>query len=221
MTANGRCWRSACRSLFGLDSHPSIAGGTVPLTLELLVARAPADPDDARPAGLLAWLLGRRPRRHARPLSQTCLARRSARSQRDSPRETAREIEQFQQKCAAVLRPELRGNNLRADHEPSRYDRMTMVLNTPRSRPEPEAAAQYAGAAALARHRRPERHRGHRRLRARLPAAGRALFRADRLLGGAERLPCAAIPIDAPRSRRSPPSASSPSTRCSLPACST
>ena len=36
MTANGRCWRSACRSCSASTSHPAIADGTVPLTLELL-----------------------------------------------------------------------------------------------------------------------------------------------------------------------------------------
>ena len=36
MTASGRCWRSACRSCSASTGIPSIADGTVPLTLELL-----------------------------------------------------------------------------------------------------------------------------------------------------------------------------------------
>ena len=56
------------------------------------VAGAPADPDDARSARLLARLMGGRARRHARALPQARLARRSACRHRHQPRQAARQI---------------------------------------------------------------------------------------------------------------------------------
>ena len=58
------------QELFGLDRHPSIAGGRVPLVIELLVAGAPAGAGHARPAGLLARQLRGGEGRDARPLSR-------------------------------------------------------------------------------------------------------------------------------------------------------
>ncbi len=70
------------QELFGLDRHPAIAGGKVPLADRTAVAGAPAGADDARPAGLLARQLRRCARRDARPLSETPVARRSDRRRR-------------------------------------------------------------------------------------------------------------------------------------------
>ena len=67
------------QELFGLDRHPAIAGGKVPLVHRTALAGAPAGADDARPARLLARQLCRRAHRDARALSETSLARRSAR----------------------------------------------------------------------------------------------------------------------------------------------
>ena len=71
------------QELFGLNEHPSLAGGRIPLTLQLAFARPSPDPDHARPAGLLARLLGRRPRRPSRPLSPPFLARGPGRRRAD------------------------------------------------------------------------------------------------------------------------------------------
>ena len=80
------------QELFGLDRHPSIAGGKVPLVVELSVAGAPAGPGDARPAGLLARLLCGGESRDARPLSAPSLAGRSAQGARHPPRQAARHL---------------------------------------------------------------------------------------------------------------------------------
>ena len=48
------------QELFGLDRHPAIAGGKVPLRDRTSVAGAPAGADDARSARLLARQLRRR-----------------------------------------------------------------------------------------------------------------------------------------------------------------
>ena len=80
------------QELFGLATHPTIAGGRVPLVIELLVARASSGAGHARPAGLLARQLCRRENRDARALSQASLAGRSALGARHPPRQAARAI---------------------------------------------------------------------------------------------------------------------------------
>ena len=68
------------QELFGLDRHPAIAGGRLPLVLALLSpARRPIQ--SPRPARFLARLLGRCAGADARALSTTSLARRSSRCQ--------------------------------------------------------------------------------------------------------------------------------------------
>ena len=56
------------------------------------VARAPADPDHPRPAGLLEGLVGGRARRPARPLSPPFLARRPGERSADQPGETEGDV---------------------------------------------------------------------------------------------------------------------------------
>src|SRR5690606_14944788 len=56
------------------------------------VAGAPADPDDPGPAWLLARLVGRRARGHARALSEACVAGKSAGGSPDSAGKTARPV---------------------------------------------------------------------------------------------------------------------------------
>ena len=82
------------QELFGLDRHPSVARGRVPLVIELLVARAPPGAGDARPPQLLARQLRRRPRRPARPLSPPSLARGPALRPGHPPGEAARAVRQ-------------------------------------------------------------------------------------------------------------------------------
>ena len=62
------------QELFGLNSHPSIAKGAVPLVLELLSPAHRPGAGDARPAGLLARQLCRGALRPARALSEASLA---------------------------------------------------------------------------------------------------------------------------------------------------
>ncbi len=62
------------QELFGLDRHPSIAGGKVPSADRALVAGTPSGADDTRPAGVLAWQLRRGTHRDARPLPQAPVA---------------------------------------------------------------------------------------------------------------------------------------------------
>ena len=79
------------QELFGLNEHPSLAGGPHSAHPPFALARQPPDPDHARPAGLLARLLGRRALRPSRPLSPPFLARgprRRAPTARAKPRGT-------------------------------------------------------------------------------------------------------------------------------------
>ena len=80
------------QELFGLAQHPAIAGGRVPLVIELLVAGAPAGAGDARSARLLARQLCRREDGDARPLSAPSLAGRSAACAGHPPRQAARRV---------------------------------------------------------------------------------------------------------------------------------
>ena len=80
------------QELFGLDRHPAIAGGQVPVADRVAVARAPAGANDARPARILARQLRRRADRNARPLPETPLARRSDRGDGDPPRQAAERL---------------------------------------------------------------------------------------------------------------------------------
>ena len=80
------------QELFGLDRHPAIAGGRIPLVIELLVAGASAGADDARPARLLARQLCGCAHRDARALSEASVARRSDRGAADPARQAAGRI---------------------------------------------------------------------------------------------------------------------------------
>ena len=80
------------QELFGLSAHPSIAGGRVPLVIELL---SPAH----RPvqvtrdlAGLLAWFLAGGKVRDERPVSAPSLAGRSGIGHADAARQAARAV---------------------------------------------------------------------------------------------------------------------------------
>ena len=78
------------QELFGLDRHPAIAGGKVPLLIELLSpAHRPVQTTRDLP-GFLARQLCRRARRNARPLSEASLARRPDRGAADAARQAAR-----------------------------------------------------------------------------------------------------------------------------------
>ena len=81
------------QELFGLDRHPAIAGGKIPLVIELLVARASAGADHARPARLLARQLCGRARRNARALSEASVAGRSDERAADTARKAANRLE--------------------------------------------------------------------------------------------------------------------------------
>ncbi len=78
------------QELFGLDRHPAIAGGTVPLTLELLSpAHRPIQTTRDLPGFWRgSWADVRSDMRGRYP--QACLAGRSAAARRDQPRQAAR-----------------------------------------------------------------------------------------------------------------------------------
>ncbi len=80
------------QELFGLAAHPAIAGGRVPLVIELLSPAHRAGAGDARSARLLARQLCRGAHRDARALSQASLAGRSADRPGHPPRQAARAI---------------------------------------------------------------------------------------------------------------------------------
>ena len=80
------------QELFGLDRHPSIAGGKRAAGGRAAVAGAPAGAGDARSAGLLARLLRGGEGRDARPLSAPSLAGRSADGAGHPPRQAARHL---------------------------------------------------------------------------------------------------------------------------------
>ena len=80
------------QELFGLSVHPALAGGRAPLTLHSSVARASADPDHPRPAGILEGLVGGGARRPARPLSAPLLAGGSGERSADQPGEAAGDV---------------------------------------------------------------------------------------------------------------------------------
>ena len=80
------------QELFGLATHPSIAGGRVPLVIELLVAGAPAGAGDARSARLLARQLRAGQIRDARPLPAPPLAGRPADRAGDAAGQAPRRI---------------------------------------------------------------------------------------------------------------------------------
>ncbi len=77
------------QELFGLAAHPSIAGGAVPLTLELLSpAHRPIQTTRDLPGFWRgSWAEVRA--RDARALPQACLARGPAGGGRDQPRQAA------------------------------------------------------------------------------------------------------------------------------------
>ena len=72
----GRPLSIRVQELFGLTQHPSIAGGRVPLVIELLSPGAQGGADHPRSARLLARQLCRCPVRPAGPLSAPSLAGR-------------------------------------------------------------------------------------------------------------------------------------------------
>ena len=109
------------QELFGLDRHPAIAGGRIPLVVELLVPGAPAGPDDARPAGLLARQLRRRARGNARPLSETSVAGQSARRHTNPTRQKKRRV---------AKRPQAR-NKMKCG-TPGRYSLFPYAPSAPR-----------------------------------------------------------------------------------------
>ena len=90
------------QELFGLAEHPAIAGGRLPLVLELLSPAGRPRPDDARPARLLGGFLARCAGRDARPLSQARLAGRPACRRADHARQAARRVRRW---TSAGIRP--------------------------------------------------------------------------------------------------------------------
>ncbi len=62
------------------------------------------DPDHARSPRLLGRIMGRRARRHARPLSEAPLARGPALGAADQPRQTARNVTLARKRCRAARR---------------------------------------------------------------------------------------------------------------------
>jgi hypothetical protein len=103
--SRGRRLPSDCKELFGLNIHPSIAKGAVPLVLELFPPRT-GRAGDARPAGLLARQLCGGSFRSARALSEASLAGGSGERDADPAREAAGDIGDF---CLApILRREVK-----------------------------------------------------------------------------------------------------------------
>ena len=93
------------QELYGLDRHPSIAGGKVPLVVELLSpAQRPVQVTRDLP-GFLARLLRRSEGRNARPLSAPSMARRSAEGPGHTPRQAARPVADF---CSAIFNQDVR-----------------------------------------------------------------------------------------------------------------
>ena len=90
-----------------------------------VVARASADPDHPRPAGLLEGLVGRRARRPARPLSPPFLAGRPGERGADQPGETARDVRANFRRAARRLKLPLISRRQscyqRYQMEPERY----------------------------------------------------------------------------------------------------
>ena len=76
------------QELFGLNKHPSIAGGPGAAGDRIAVAGASSGAGDARPAGLLARQLRSGEGGDARPLSATSLAGRSRQCDADPARQT-------------------------------------------------------------------------------------------------------------------------------------
>ena len=74
------------QELFGLNEHPVACRRPNSAHPPSAFARPPPDPDHARPAGLLARLLGRRALGPSRPISPTFLARRPRSRRSDRPR---------------------------------------------------------------------------------------------------------------------------------------
>ena len=162
------------QELFGLGRHPDDRRRRRALDARTAVAGAPADPDDARPAGFLARLMGGCALGHARPLPQACLAGRSARGARDQPRQAARQIALGGGRPAGAYLDPCRNSHVRpAGQQP--------------------AQAEHPDPAALAGHHRPERSRADRRLRSGFPAAGQPVLPADRRCGLAQRRARAAL----------------------------
>ncbi len=143
------------------------------------VARAPADPDDARSAGLLARLLGRGARRHARALSPPRLAGGPGVGRSHQPRQAARQI-------ALPARPRLPHKRPCAiDHPPGFTQSTRLRLNTLIRLRWLATVGQSVTVILVG-------------LLVRLPAAGRPVLRADRLLGLAEPVPRLPLPGDPP-----------------------
>ena len=103
------------QELFGLDRHPAIAGGKIPLLIELALAGASPGADDPRPAGILERQLCRRARRNARPLSETSMARRSGCRTGDAARQAAEGIISIVANALAIRLP-LRGKSGAVPH---------------------------------------------------------------------------------------------------------
>ena len=80
------------QELFGLNDASRARRRTHSAHPPFAVARPPPDPDHARPAGLLARLLGRRALRPSRPLSPPFLARGPRRRRADRAREAERNV---------------------------------------------------------------------------------------------------------------------------------
>ena len=96
------------QELFGLDRHPAIAGGRVPLVLELLSPAHRPVAAHPRPAGLLARQLCGGQSRDEGPLSAPSLAGRSAGGAAHPPRQAApasRTVARTSQRAGAKRRP--------------------------------------------------------------------------------------------------------------------